>query len=306
MRALAVAFGAVFVLVTAGCGDESTADLPLGRELSAAASLTPGVHPFAEPVTARVDVVVDREHLDPDRFALDAKFLPYDIYDASESREDRGRITLLRYEWVLRCLRLACIPELLSSAAGEAETGRGERRTLRLPPAEVVYDDPAAGKRVVARAKWPDVVSVSRIRQSDVPRYGYLFKTSVTPLPDPDYRIPPALLGGGLLAAALALLVLPIGLAVVWIRRRRPEPLPVEKHELTPLERALRLVEWASGREDGVERREALERLAFELDALDRSEAAESVRALAWSASTPTPDAAGVLVEAVRVTDGWA
>lgn len=305
MRALAPLAAAGIVLLAAGCGgDESRTELPLGRQISARASLTPGVHLFAEPVVARVDVVVDREHLDPDRIELRTEFLPYDIDEAREIREDRGRLTLLRYEYVMRCLRLACIPDVFSSAAGSAETGRAERRTLRLSPAEVVYDDPAGKERVLARPKWPDVVSASRIREGDVPRSGYVFKTSVTPLPEPDYRIPPTLLGAGLIAGALALLAVPVGVLVSWLRRRRPPRVVVAEPELTPLERALRLVEWACGRENGVERREALELLAFELDALDRMEAAGSARKLAWSAQSPSRDAASMLLEEMRAADG--
>jgi len=304
MRRLVLLFG--LLLVAAGCGgdEESAADLPLGRQIAVTADFTPSVHLFAEPVVARIDVVVDREHLDPDRLTLDPRLLPYDVDESSESREDRGRFTHLRYEWVLRCLRVGCIPEILSSAAGENETGRGERRVIRLSPAKVVYDDPDGEKRVVAQARWPEVVSASRIRQSDVPASGFVFQTSATPLPDPDYRVPPAVLGAGLLAAALALLALPAALVAGWMRRRKPVVEVVEEPELTPLERALRLVEWANTRDDGVERREALERLAFELDGLSRGDAARSARGLAWAAPSPAVDATSALVEEVRVAHG--
>lgn len=295
---------AVTLVLAGGCaGDERTGDLPLGRQISATSTFAPTVHLFAEPVVARVDVVVDRHQLDPARIRLHTRFLPYDVKGFARGREDRGRLTHLRYEWTLRCLRLDCIPEILPSAAGEAETGRGERRSFALPPARVLYDDPEGKERTLTRSLWPELVSVSRIKQSDVPQFGNVFKASVTPLPEPDYRVSPALLGAGLLGAAVVLLALPVGLGIGWWRRRRPPPVLDEEPELSPLERALRLVEWAREREDGVERREALEALAVELDALGTVELAESARSLAWSPASPDPGGAGELVEAVRRAD---
>ena len=293
------------LVLAPGCaGGGEGSELPLGRQVSAQGSLTPTVHLFAEPVVARVDVVVDRDHLDPDRVRLKTRFLPYDIKATARRRSDRGRFTELRYEWLLRCLRVACIPEIIPSAAGEAETGRGERRTFDLPAAEVLYDDPEGETRTLTRATWPDLVSVSRIKQSDVPSFGFVFKSSVTPLPEPDYRVSPTVLGAGLLGLALLLLALPAALAIGWWRRRRPKPEVVDEEVVTPLERALRLVEWGGERKDGTERREALELLAFELDALESQELADSARRLAWARPSPSPEAAATLVADVREANG--
>jgi len=303
MRALAPL--AALLVLAAGCaGDEQPADLPLGRELAAKATATPSVHLFAEPVVARLDLVIDRDHLDPDRVRPQTRFVPYDVEAVARKREEQGRFTHLRYEYTLRCLRIACIPELLPGAAGKAESGRGERRSTTLPAARVLYDDPTGETRLLTSARWPTLVSVSRINASDVERFGFVFKTSVTPLPEPDYRVSPPLLGAGLLAGSLALLALPAGLVAGWLRRRRPPPPVVEEPELTPLERALRLVEWARESEDGGERRQALEVLAVELDAAERTRLAEAARMLAWSPASPSPEAAARLVETVSETDG--
>jgi hypothetical protein len=305
LQAALVLPAALLVLLAAGCaGADEEADLPLGREVSAKALFTPTVHLFAEPVVARLEVVVDRDHVDPAHVKPRTAFRPYDVKETAHSREDRGRFTLLRYEYVLRCLRVACIPEILSSAAGEAESGRGERRAFRLPAAEVLYDDPGAETRTLTKATWPELVSVSRIKESDVPRFGFVFKTSVTPLAEPDYRLSPTLLGVGLLAGALALLALPAALVAGWLQRRRPPPVVEEQPELTPLERALALVEWARAREDGAERRQALEVLAVELDVMERFDLAGSARSLAWSPASPSPEAADRLVQDVRGADG--
>jgi hypothetical protein len=298
---------AALAALAGGCaGGDEAGELPLGRQVSAQAELTPTVHLFAESVVARVDLLVDRDHLDPGRLRLQTKFLPYDVEATATDRTDRGRFTELRYEWQLRCLRVDCIPEILPSAANDNETGRGERRAFNLPPAQVLYDDPEGETRNLTRALWPELVSVSRIKQSDVPEVGFVFKTSVAPVPEPDYRISPTLLGAGLIGGALALLTLPAALAVGWWRRRRPEQVVVEEPELTPLERALRLVEWAGGRENGAERREALEHLAVELQAVESPELARSARWLAWSPASPSTEAATTLVDEVRETNGRA
>jgi hypothetical protein len=250
-----------------------------------------------------VDVVVDRNHLDPARVRLRAKFVPYDIEGTARKREDRGRFTHLRYDYVLRCLRVSCIGEVLPSAAGEAESGRAERRILNLEPARVLYAEAEGPPRLLTRARWPELASVSRIKPSDVPPRGFVFKKNVTPLPAADYRVSPTLLGAGLLVGSVALLALPIGVAVRWARQRRP-PEPVEEEiELPPLERALALVEWAREREEPGELRQALEVLAVELEVDEMPHLANAARALAWSQPEPPREDVTRLVEAVRRAD---
>jgi hypothetical protein len=302
MRALPLAVAAA--LLVAGCGgEEESAKAPLGRKIAARAS----VHVFAEPVRAELEVVVDRDQLDPDRVRIETRFLPYDVKAEQSSSEERGRFTVLRREYVLRCLRIACIPDVLESAAGGAETGRGERRTIQLRPARVLYERENGKTRFLRNAPWPEVVSVSRLKESDVPEFGrFVFKTSVAPLPPPDYRVSPTALGIGLLFAALAVLALPAVLVARWYRRRRPEPSVEPEPELTPLERAIRIVEWAGGRESDAERREALEVLAVELDAESEAELARSTRTLAWSPTSPSPERAAGLVAEVRGVVGAA
>ena len=99
MRALVVAVAAA-VLLVAGCGgDEETADKPLGKKVAATAKLDPTVHVFAEPVRATVEVVVDREQVDPERVRVETKFLPYDVKAEQASSEERGRFTVIRREY---------------------------------------------------------------------------------------------------------------------------------------------------------------------------------------------------------------
>lgn len=318
MRTAAVlaAFAAV---AAAGCGGE-TAALPQGRALAASWSITPPVALFGDPITARVDLVVDGDLLDPDRLKVDPKFDPYErLGDVRRGRRDFGRYTHLSYEFTLRCITLACI-ELIGGGPGPGiqpggipppttgSGGFGERKSIRLRPAPIRYEDEEGKTRVLRRVTWPEVQSVSRLNFADTQTtgIGFPFRAEVTPLPDAAFRVAPSLLGAALLVGALALLAFP---AVVLARALRREPPPAEEDEvpeLTPLERALALVEWAREREDGADRRKALEVLAEVLDDDGKAELADSTRALAWSPASPSPEAADRLVEDVRKADGSA
>jgi hypothetical protein len=296
---LAVAFG----LLVAGCGGGGEAGSSLGRALTASASLTPTTHLFAEPVVARLVVVVDADELDPDRIRVKTSFDPYDIVGSPRQIRSSfgGGLTRLRYEYTLRCLLIECIPQVLTSAAGEDETGRGERITTTFNRARVLYSDSDA-ERVLRNVAWPSLQSVSRINPEEIPRFGFVFRTS-TPIPEATYPASPTLVGGALLVGALALLALPAVLVARWSRRRRPLP-DEEAPEVPPLERALLLVESTAARENGSERRGALEMLAVELDASERAGLAAAARDLAWGRVGPSPEAAGTLVTTVREADG--
>lgn len=314
MRPVVLALGA---LLLAGCGGSDTAPtLPEGKASAVKGSLKPSVHLFAEPVVARIDVVIDRDRIDPRNIRLDAPFKPYQpIGEASVARRDVGRFTHLRYELTLRCLGADCIPRTFEGEITVSQVPglptllsgqqRDEKRTYRFPAAEVLYDDDDVPEpKVLGRVIWPPLRSLSRINWSDsgVVGLGFPFESNVTPVSEPSYRAPPAMLGAGLLVGALALLALPAGLLVRY-RRRRPGPEQEAPPEPTPLERALALVEWARGRSDAGERREALEALAFELQA-ERGELADRAREQAWSRLPPSPDEMAELLRAARENDG--
>jgi hypothetical protein len=202
------------------------------------------------------------------------------------------------------------VPRRLGSVLGDQE-GRGERRTFRFKPARLVYDDPKSGKvRHLRRVWWPPLDAISRLSATNtgVPFIGAApgaeFTATITPVPEPSYRLPAGLLAGLLLGGAAALLALPAGLVTRELRRRRPEP--EAEWEPTPLERALLLVEKALERGDAEEQREALEALAFELDAEGEPKRARDVRALAWSSRDPSAESVSEVVTAVRSADAAA
>jgi hypothetical protein len=316
MRTLGAALvGALALLAAAGCaGDDDAPTLPAGRFLAANQTVTPRVHLFAEPIVARVDVIVDTDRYDPERIDLVTSFDPYEEHgDPVIDRRDAGRYTHLSYEYTLRCLVYECLQEVgggppqiqpggLPPPPSAQGGGFGERNTTRFDAARVVYDDPDEGERTIQSVQWPDVQSVSRlpyttVSEGGVGGIGFFFNADVTPLPEATYRFSPTVLGTGLILGALALLAFPV-LLVVRELRREEEIAVVEEPELPPLERALALVEWARFRPEP-ERREALEALAVELD-LGESPHARDARRLAWSPTAPPPQAMTELVELVR------
>ncbi|MBA3432848.1 MAG: hypothetical protein H0U08_02015 [Actinobacteria bacterium] len=304
---------AALVLLTGGCGgDADVPPLPEGRFIAVSQSLTPEVQLFAEPVLARVEILVDGDRFDPDRVRVAPFFEPFELDgEVAHTRRDQGRYTHLSYEFTLRCLVWECLPHTDDPDATPVSVGGGvvrppgevrDRKTHKLKAARILYDDPQEGTQRVRNVTWPQVASVSRLNFSDrdVSVLGFPFEASVTPLPEASYRLPPALFGIGLLVAALALLALPATLVARTLRRKPPPPVAEpEEPELAPLERALLLVEWTR---DGAaeERREALEVLAGELDIDERTELADEARRLAWSRASPTPDAIGELLQSVR------
>ena len=301
--------------LAAGCGGEEGRPLPEGRSIAAHGALAPEVQLFAEPVVATVDVVVDRDRFDPDRVRITGDLEPYEREgDVVRERRDAGRFTHLRFELTFRCLTYDCIPEVaggppqsqggIPPPVGSQAGGFGERKTIRLGPTRVVYDDPGGKTRTLTDVDWQPLQSVSRLNFGDtsVTGIGFPFTASVTPLPALSYRVTPAVLAAGLLLGALALLALPAVL-VVRALRRRPAEVGVSGPELTPLERALELVEWSRGRSVD-ERREALEALATVLDDLDEAGLAERARGRAWPPLVPTSETIDALVHDVKEARG--
>lgn len=308
MRLRAVPLAAALLLATGCGGGEEGAGPPPGRFVATSRALTPTAHLFGDPVEARVDVVVDHRRLDPDRVRVRFDFLPYRIIGGvRQSRREFSGFTRLRYELTLRCITIQCVPSRLASVLGGQE-GRGERRTFRFRPARLLYEDPKTRRiRHLRRIWWPPLDAISGLSATSTavqaggsfnPSPGAEFSSTVAPMLAPSYRLSPPLLAGLLFTGAAALLALPAGMLAREVRRRRPEREGAE--ELPPLERALRVVEWSSGHGGAEERREALEALAWELDASGEAPRARDARALAWSPAEPRPEQLTELVATVR------
>lgn len=313
MRAalLCVAAAALLTGCSGGSDEAERPLIPADRTAVVRGKLEPSVHLFGEPVVATIEVVVDRDKADPDAIRVSSDFDPYDqVGETVVTRQDVGGFTRLRYAATLRCLEEDCIPR---TARGEITVNqlpgtppfipgqqRDEKRKYEFSPAIVTLE---AGPEdtTLGRVVWPPLRSLSRINWDDssVVGQGFPFVTSVTPLPDPGYRISPTVLGLALLGGALALLALPAWLLRDRRRRRRASTVTLDGLALSPLERALTLVEWASRRPSVEERREALEVLAVELDPDDAAKAREQ----GWSPPTPEPGEMTELVTSIRESD---
>lgn len=306
-----VLVGMLAALALAGCGGSDSKPLLAGGKAAAVrGGLTPDVHLFGEPVVAHVDVIVDREQVDPGAVRVKTDFEPYDtVGETTVVQEEIGQFTHLRYATTLRCLTEDCIPRTLTGDVTISQTPglplfpenqqRDEKRKYEFPPA-IVTAEGEPKDTLLGRVVWPPLRSVSRINwyDSSVVGQGFPFASTVTPVPEPSYRISPTVLGIALLVLAIALLALP-GVYLVRRYRARRVPSGAQEPSLSPLERALSLVEWASRRPSVDERREALEALAYELDA-EEDGTANRARAQGWSPPSPAPEEMTGLVAEIR------
>jgi hypothetical protein len=300
-----LALGVVAVPVAAILATREHA--PTGRSLdpgqlfTASATMTPASHLFGASVHLRVDAVVDRKRLDPDRVALVADWRPYQLSaPLVRRRTDVGSIARLRWTGDLHCVIVACAPD----------PGSAVRTTLE--PSYVTYRGRAsAGTRPKPiRIGWPELSGFSRLdpihlqRNAIVTRVGTRLRLSVVlppwrvdslPLGTDSYRISPTALFWLALALALGSVVAAYVLLRPWLPRvalgRRQPP-------ATALERALALVESARGRP--AEERKALELLAEELRLSGSRGLAGAATELAWSRSAPGAERTSELAANVR------
>jgi len=237
--------------------------------LAVRASVTPRSQLFGDPVTAEVEVVVDRAVAGTVR--VDPDFAPYAAAGPPVlTRADGGSQVELHYRYTLDCLIRTCLP-------GDT------RRRVVFSPVHVLAR--IAGRERDAAATWPPLTVRSRLAPEDVARPQ--LRSSVYPLGDVSYRVTPGTLfwslavAAALLALAAVALFLHVlhGVRIPW-RRSRFE-------RLGSLERALVLVRLAAELDDASRRRRALERLGHELEAHGRSELGEEACRLAWSVEAP-------------------
>ena len=293
-----VLVGWVAALAVATAAGAAEAPLPGGRGLVATASISPSTHLFADPVVARFDLVLDPRQFDPERIDVRLRFRPYEpVGPVRTTRREVGALVHLRWEATLRCLHIGCIAPRSQTTLGGQEEGRAERHAIRLPPADILYEE-GGGKTLLLSPLFPVVEVVSRLNTARAqgldpdarPGSEGAFAASLEP-PEPTYRARPAVLAGVSLAIALLLALLPAFLAARALRARWWAAR--QRGPLSPLERALVLVEWSARREDAEARRKALEALAVVLDRGGVQPLAGTTRQLAWAEPSPAPGEAG-------------
>ena len=124
---------AVAILSTGGGGSA----LPNDEPLAATASVDPTVVFFGDETTARIDIAVDRDKLDPDRVRIATDFRPFDRLGQHKARRDAGRITYIRETYLLRCLSRECVQALPPVAAAAGGAKPSGRRATQFRPARI-------------------------------------------------------------------------------------------------------------------------------------------------------------------------
>jgi hypothetical protein len=286
--ALLVAAATVFAIVRLR-DDRGVKGPVLETDLIAVrADVLPHEHLYGDPLTAQVDVLLDRAFVRPDSVRVEEGFGPYRVQRRHREREDLGGTTHLRYTYELDCLRgRPCLP------------GDEGGRRFELPEVRVSYVVTDIGDRTTTRVELPVLSSSSRLLGANL--NDPAFRADPRETPAPTYRVSPNVvaavslgLAGALVLAALALLVplVPIGFVQRWREARRAR-------RRTDLERALlHLRETAPNGESG-EVRPALERLATELGRAENDDLAVQTRRLAWSEPPPVEEQIGELSDDV-------
>jgi hypothetical protein len=303
LAGLLVAVAAVIVAIALTNNDRSSATPALdpGHLLAVAATVTPDSHLFGAPVHVRLDAIVDRRRLDPNRLVLSATWFPYEpVAPLVRTRTDVGSITRLRWAVELHCVAVACAPN------------PGSASRIPLPMSTIRYEGtPKNGVTPqVVRVKWPPLNGFSRLDPTDLQHHAIVargpqqfrlnavlppWRVNTLPLGADSYRISPQTLFWTATALALALIASAFLLARPWLpgfsRRRRHTP-------LSRLERALAAVERARGQPE--EERKALELLADELRVSGRRRLAWTATELAWSRGAPPREQTTALAASVR------
>lgn len=251
--------------------------------LAARADMAPRRAFFGDDVTAVVEVELDPDRVDPDSVRLRADFTPWrQVGDPVRVRVD-GDPTALSTTFVLRCLTRSCISpdeDVVDHDFAPAQvTYQARGGTGADPPAAVQAQWP----RLEVRARYS-----SRVAQAAA---GTGWEADLTSLPELTFGVAPALLIALLLGAGVLLAV--AGVLLVRrvlprdVRPASPPPPPPPEPGLSPLERALALLEDPMRVNGTGDQRRALELVAAALVENGAPSLGRTARALAWSAPVP-------------------
>lgn len=307
--AIAVAAGAAVVvgvlavvLVLWTRGDEEPAPAA-GKTpaIEARGVFSPSNALFGDTVTATVEVTVDDSRIDPGSVRVRTDFSPWRAVVPPQSmRRDAGGTTYLRTAYVLRCLDRSCAPTSENDVVQE------------FLPARVIYTtrgtEAASNDSGVLEMQWPVLAVSPRYATSagQGPASSSRWRMDILSLPAVSYGLRPGLLLVLVLGAAIVFALLGWMLARMAFPRTTPDvedqgpPEPV----LTPLERALVLLEDPTRVNGAGDQRRALEFVALELVARGDLGLAEAARALAWSEPVPETELTSGLAARARSAFG--
>jgi hypothetical protein len=267
MRAAAVA--ALGALVLAPASSAATPTAPLAVH----AAFDSPIAGFADPVTARVDIELDRSAVESSTLHITTDFAPLTLLSAPKRTQTvSGNLETISIEQRAACLTAPCLASAL---------------TLRPVRVSVTRRD---GGVTVASASL-QLQLRSRVAAKDLAAASPHFVADVAP-PRPSYDVGPstaARLLDAIAALAAAGAAALLALQVLAVRRRRSR-----QESGDELANALRLVREAEDR-PVPDRRRALALLARLLRSRDDTLGNEASR-LAWSAPPPEPPAIDALV----------
>jgi hypothetical protein len=271
-----------------GGGESPTArDAP---PIEARTDLSPRSVFFGDTVTALVDVTLDRNRVDPDSVRVQADFSPWKpVANPERLRRDAETTTHLRMSFVLRCLTSACIStDETAVLLDKAIQTFGQARVTYKAPEGAVRSD-----RGSLQVPWPRLLIGARFSAKAAQSAGASggWRADFESLPAVTYGVAPGLLFALLLAAG-TVLASAAGAFAYLVRPRRVSPTnpradgPPEL-VLTPLERALALLEDSARVNGAADQRRALELVAAALAERGDMKLALASRALAWSEPVP-------------------
>jgi hypothetical protein len=307
LGALVAAVAAVIAVaaMSGSSGPSAPRSIADGRPLAATATVFPQSHLFGERIHVRIDAVVDRRRLDPDRVVLESGWSPYQpALPPVRTRRDVGDFTRLHWGFELYCVVVDCTPQAgsLRPFVFEPASLRYRGKTIRGPePSPVTIS-------------WPSISVVSRLSPIDLERRAIIRRTGANQqlratlevpwrrdsasLVPATYKIDPQTIFWVGIAGALLLVGAAGVLLAPYLPRlgRRVGP--------TPLERAVTAVERTRAGGDLAAERKALELLAAELRRSGEPRLAWTASELAWSEPTPEPELSGALTTDVREAIG--
>ena len=286
----AALLGVTALLASLALTSSASADIPrvqggsvLGKDLpmKVYASMTPAVHTFGSPLTARVAVLADRKWVAPANVRTIVHFAPYEAAGPpTVVRTANGRLLQMTWTWKLQCLTVKCLPVMKKSDLAHV---------FQFSPAHVEYLSPQGQVRYAIDARFQRIAVLSELSPSEIAQlnaHGLAWYYQLTPLPAAQYRMSPDLAFWLAVALAAVLGAAGVFLASRWALQFRPARAARTTADASSLERALTLFFWARAHDDETLQRKALERVADELP-FDVHELSETARALAWSPETP-------------------
>ena len=256
------------------------------KPIAATASLSTAQLSFGDPLTARIEVLVDPAAVDVSSVRLRPRFAPYRIVSLGRTTT-RDKAVLLSYRYGLECLTEACVPSRVPT----------EHRFL---PALVSYRT-ASGSPAAQQVEWPGFEVTSRLSDTDRTAPGTHLRSNAA-LPLVSYDVAPGTAHALLIALSVALALGAAALVALAFRPRPVVAAAADSDGLSALARALLRVRASTLNGQTAERRRALGNLGRELRAVDHDTLADDSARLAWSAHDPSPEATTEFAEQVEST----